>query len=243
MTTITIGSGAFDFSGAAYGHNAPPAVSVLMKPRAVQDAAIRVPLRFGMGRWDCTRLANLPEAERMHAMQAFARTARTTHWLRHDVSVRGDAETTLSDAASTELWRRIEEYTGLSRAQIGDWAATAFGKPRHHADLVPWLGQLMPHYSFTLHMGLVPLMIALRPDDARFPEGVTLMLNVLVDGMYHVDVTDQCAAPPQPIRQALPLRGLAGTTDNAKRWSINVARLTAQNDPKLSRLLGMLRRL
>jgi len=243
MTKITIGSGVFTLVGAAFGHNTPPQITPLMSQRAQSDAAIRVPFRFGMGRWDCTRLVGLDEADRIEAMQSFARTARSTQWLRHDVTIRGDAETSLSDAAQAELWRRIEEFTGLSRDQINGWVTQAFGKPRHHADLDPWLAQVLPHYSFTLHMGLVPLLIALRPDDTRFPDGVTLMLSVLVDGMYHLDVTGKCAEPPQPVRQALPLRGLAGTTEDAKRWSINVARLTARHDPKLSSLLGRLRKL
>lgn len=243
MTTLKIGSSDFTVIGAAFGHNKPDPISPLMTPRAVHEAAMRVPLRFGMGRWDCARLAKLDETQQVEAMQAYVSSARTTHWLRHDVTMRTDDTISLTDAAEVELWRRVEEKTDLGHAELTEWVRQTFGKPRHHADLTPWLGQIMPHYSFTLHMGLVPMMVSLRPADDILPEGITLMLNILVEGMYHVDVTNQCTVPLRPVRQTLPLRGLAGSTEDAKRWAINTARLTAKHNPVLSSLLGRLRKL
>lgn len=243
MTTIAIGSGRFTLVGGAFAHNPLPRITPLMGDREASTAALTLPLRFGMGRWDCARLDGLAPDARAEAMAGYLRRAKATHWLRHDMTLRTDGATTLSAGAEAELWRRLEEGTRLSRGQMEDWLRRSFGTPRHHPDLEPWMAQVMPFHSFTLNMGLVPMMIGLRPAEADLPQGVTLMLSVLVDGMYMLDIHGRCGTPPGPMRQALPLRGLAGTTDDAKRWSLNVARLTAKTDPRLSSLLGRLRRL
>ena len=243
MDGLKIGRGTFLVAGAGYAHNPAMTPPRTTGKRGRDEAALRLPLRFTMGHWDCSPVANMEEAEARRAMLDWVRNAQSQHWLRHDIALRTDAMTSLSHGAETELWRRLEEGCALTRSQIGDWAAATFGRVRHHRDLLPWMGQVMPYASFTLHLGLLPLVIALTPADDRLPRGVTLMLRVVVDGMYMLEPSGTCGTPPAPLRQVLPLRGLAGITDSAKAWSMNVAKMTARREPEVSALLGRLRRL
>ena len=129
MTTIAIGSGRFTLVGGAFAHNPLPRITPLMGDREASTAALTLPLRFGMGRWDCERLDGLAPDARAEAMAGYLRRAKATHWLRHDMTLRTDGATTLSAGAEAELWRRLEEGTRLSRGQMEDWLRRSFGTP------------------------------------------------------------------------------------------------------------------
>ncbi|WP_316014421.1 hypothetical protein [Roseobacter sp. HKCCA0434] len=242
MTTIQIGKGAFTVQNAAYRHEPVSPLLPQLQGEALARAVLHVPLRFGMGEWDCRGLDGRSDAEKGQAMQAFARRARATHWLKHQAAVRGETGMDLSPGSVEELWRRLERFTGLPREGVDRWLHATFGTPRHHPDLVPWLARLMPGHRFGLTLGLMPLVIALRPEGDDLPKGTMLVLTVLVDALYHAGIAGRCGIPDRPVPALLPLRGLAGTTADAKRWSLNVAKLTARHDPLLNRAIAILRR-
>ncbi|QIK39878.1 hypothetical protein [Pontivivens nitratireducens] len=242
MANIVIGGATFEISDYRFDYT-PPRTT----PKGATGDQLRI-LAFQqlhwrrLGRWDCSQLEGLSPDEAMNRMRAFLKQVSATGWLRHEYSpCMPDKSQVTAPNLHTKIRRELSAKIGFGQTDFASWMRQAFGRARNPDDFVQWLTLILPHRSFILYGAAVPIEVFLTPVGKGFSANAMLKLTLKSEAAYVAEKLDECSPPPKKLRMHLPLRSCPGNSVNTRQWALNVARVRAKRNPRMSRFMNLMR--